>query len=84
MGEDDSGGVEGGMVAQVLGKGGDGSDAAAGWARSRMWWSLMALPIVGGRVGEVDGEMDGVADGSAGMGWERGVGAGCREGSRRG
>jgi hypothetical protein len=71
-------------VAQGLGKGGDGSDAAAGWVRSRMWRSLMALPIVGGGVGEVDGEMDGVADGSAGMGWERGVGAGCREGSRRG
>jgi hypothetical protein len=35
-------------------------------------------------VGVVDGEMDGVADGSAGMGWERGVGAGCSEGSRRG
>jgi hypothetical protein len=31
----------------------------AGWARSRMWRSLMALPIVGGRVGEVGGEIDG-------------------------
>jgi hypothetical protein len=28
----------------------------------------MWLPIMGGRVGEVDGEMDGVAEGSAGMG----------------
>jgi hypothetical protein len=28
----------------------------------------MWLPIVGGKVGEVDGEMDGVAEGSAGMG----------------
>jgi hypothetical protein len=41
----------------------------------------MWLPIVGGRVGEVDGEMDGVAEGSAGMGSrdERGWG---REGGR--
>jgi hypothetical protein len=41
-----------------------------------MWRSLMALPIVGGRVGEVDGEIDGVADGSAGAARDAGAGRG--------
>ena len=36
----------------------------------------MALPIVGGRVGEVDGEIDGVADGSAGAARDAGAGRG--------
>jgi hypothetical protein len=39
-----------------------------------MWRSLMALPIVGGRVGEVGGEIDGVADGSAGEARDAGKG----------
>jgi hypothetical protein len=45
-----------------------------------MWRSLMALPIVGGRVGEVDGEIDGVADGSAGAVRDVGAGGGGMEG----
>jgi hypothetical protein len=45
-----------------------------------MWRSLMALPIVGGRVGEVDGEIDGIADGSAGAARDAGAGGGGMEG----
>jgi hypothetical protein len=54
-------GVEGGRVAEGVTDGGRMNGAAC-------WRSLMALPIVGGGVGEVDGEMDRVADGSTGMG----------------
>jgi hypothetical protein len=46
----------------------------------------MALPIVGGRVGEVDGEIAGVADGSAGGGGmegKDGAGGGGIAGKRR-
>jgi hypothetical protein len=53
--------VEGGRVAEGVTDGGRMNGAAC-------WRSLMALPIVGGGVGEVDGEMDRVADGSTGMG----------------
>jgi hypothetical protein len=58
--------VEGGRVTE-------GITDEGGMNGAVCWRSLMALPIVGGRVGEVDGEMDG-----------SGVGVGCREGSGRG
>jgi hypothetical protein len=65
--------VEGGRVTE-------GITDEGGMNGAVCWRSLMALPIVGGRVGEVDGEMDGSVGMGAGSAWDAGKEVGAVEG----